>query len=36
MKPDPSDLPYAGLTTTGLADALTALGVRIGPGRDNP
>lgn len=33
---DRTDLPYAGLTITGLAEALTALGVRVGPGVDNP
>lgn len=36
MTTDRTDLPYAGLTITGIADALTALGVRIGPGVDNP
>lgn len=36
MTTDRTDLPYAGLTTTSLADALAALGVRVGPGKDNP
>lgn len=36
MQPNPSDLPYAGLTADNLAAALTTLGVTIGPGVDNP
>lgn len=36
MKPNPTDLPYAGLTAEQLATALTTLGVTIGPGPDNP
>jgi hypothetical protein len=36
MTPDPSDLPYAGLNAEAIGAALTALGVTIGPGADNP
>ncbi len=36
MRTEPIDQPYAGLTADSLAAALTALGVTIGPGPDNP
>jgi hypothetical protein len=33
---DHMDLPHAGLTAEAIANALVALGVKIGPGPDNP